>query len=63
LTLTPDKKQCAGQPFLSGIKKLIDKVCFDSDAPRQHVGNKTVAEFVLGAEGRCTIKAGEFSIA
>jgi hypothetical protein len=33
LALAREQQKSAGQPFLAGVKKLIDQVLFDADVP------------------------------
>src|ERR1700683_4897657 len=45
-----EQQKSTGQPFLAGIKELIDQVFFKTDAPRQDVRDKTVGEGMFSVE-------------
>lgn len=42
-----EQEKGAGQPLLTGVEELIDEVFFDTDVPREDVGNEAIGEFVF----------------
>ena len=50
LTVASEQQKSAGQPFLGGVKKLIDQILLDSDVPRKHIRHEAVGESVFSVE-------------
>lgn len=47
LPVARQQKQCARQPFLAEVEKLIDQVLFDSDAAGQHLRDESIGHGAL----------------
>jgi hypothetical protein len=48
--ITREQQQGACQPFLAGVKELVDQILLDSDVPCVHIGDESVGELVFGME-------------
>jgi hypothetical protein len=40
--ISSEQQKSAGQPFLGGVKEVIDQILFDSDISRKHVSHEAV---------------------
>jgi hypothetical protein len=54
LAVASEQQKSPGQPFLGGVKELIDQILLDSDIPRKHISHEAVGERMLGAMERKT---------
>jgi hypothetical protein len=43
-----EQQKSPDQPFLGGVKELIDQILLDSDIPRKHISHEAVGERMLG---------------
>ena len=50
LTVASEQQKSAGQPFLAGVKKLIDQIRLDSDVPRKQIRHEAVGESMFSVE-------------
>ena len=50
LAIASEQKEGAGQPFLAGVKELIDQILLDSDVPRKHISHEAVGERTFSVE-------------
>jgi hypothetical protein len=48
--IASEEQKSPSQPFLGGIKKLIDQILLDSDIPRKHIGHEAVVERLFSVE-------------
>src|SRR6202011_2716019 len=46
-----EQKKKAGESLLAGIKKLVDKVLFNSAVPCQEIRHEQLGKFRLGMQG------------
>jgi hypothetical protein len=42
--ITREQQKRAREPFLAGVKELVDQVLLDSDVPRKHISDEAVGE-------------------
>src|SRR6266851_3107353 len=50
LAVASKQQKSPSQPFLAGVKKLIDQIFLDPDVPRKNVRHEAVGERMLRAE-------------
>src|SRR5260370_39914646 len=50
LAVASKQQKSPSQPFLAGLKKLIDQIFLDPDVPRKNVRHEAVGERMLRAE-------------
>ena len=50
LAILSEQQKSAGQPFLAGVKELIDQILLDSNIPREHISHESVRECMLRVE-------------
>ena len=50
LAIASEQQKSAGQPFLAGVKELIDQILLDSDVPRKHISHEAVGERMFSVE-------------
>src|SRR5271169_3992934 len=50
LAILSEQQKSTGEPFLAGVKELIDQILLDSDVPRKHISHEAVRERMLSVE-------------
>jgi len=48
--IASEQKKNAGQPFLAGVKEMIDQILFDANIPRKQIADETVGESMFRVE-------------
>ena len=48
--IATEQQKRAGQPFLAGVKELINRILLDSNVPRKHISQEAVGELLLSME-------------
>jgi len=50
LAILSKQQESPGQPFLAGVKELINRILLDSNVPRKHISQEAVGELLLSME-------------
>src|SRR5689334_12758425 len=50
LAVASKQQKSPSQPFLAGVKELVDQILLDSDVPRKDVGHEAVGERVFSVK-------------
>ena len=58
LAVASEQQKSPDQPFLGGVKELIDQILLDSDIPRKHISHEAVGERMLGFRAQWNVKPG-----
>jgi hypothetical protein len=50
LAVPSEQQKSAGQPFLAGVKELVDQILLDSDVSGKHISHEALRELRLSVE-------------